>query len=218
MNSYEIFQRDLKEVIKLYPDLLIASVNGKDVLKGTYKIIDDDGYEWNSFSIEIHHRDCYPYCFPHLIEVGGKIPKIPDWHINEVGSCCITVPIIEITSCKNGLSVLNFIERHAKPHLFNQAYRLYNGVYAHEEFSHGIWGIWEYYEEIFQEKNKHLIIKYLETISKIEFGKKTPCFCGKKAKFRKCHQGVFKVFKILSNSFIKSEVEKLSGSLEIIKT
>lgn len=210
MNSYEIFKQDLKQVIASYPDLKIVSTNGKQILKGTFRVIDDDGKEWNSFSIEIHHRDGYPYCFPLLFETGGKLPKIPDWHINEIGSCCITVPLIEVTACKNGLSILNFIELYAKPYLFNQAHRLREGIYVNKEFSHGIFGIWEYYEEIFQEKNRHKIIEYLNKISKIEFGKKTPCFCGKKARFRKCHQEVFRIFKPVSASFIRSEIERLS--------
>jgi len=217
MSSYELFKQDIRVVIKSYPDLIITSTNGKEILKGIFKVVDEEGNEWNSFSIEIHHRDGYPRCFPLLYEVGGKIPKIPDWHINEIGSCCITVPLIEITACKKGLSVSNFIERHAKPYLFNQAHRLYKGIYADEEFSHGVFGIWEHYEDLFHEKNKSSIIGHLNKILKIEFGKKTQCFCGKRAKFRKCHQDVFNVFKTLPDSFVKSEIERLSNSLEIIK-
>lgn len=215
MGSYEQFKQDIREAVKLFPDLKITSSDGKEMLKGIYKIVDDEGHEWNAFSIEIHHSEGYPYRFPLLYEIGGKIPKIADWHVNEVGSCCITVPLIEITACKNGLPVSKFIEKHAKPYLFNQAHRIEKGVYAKGEFSHGVYGIWEHYEDLFNEKDKNKILEHLNKISKIDFGKSTPCFCARKAKFRKCHQQVFKVFKPLSKSFINDQIKILSNSLKI---
>lgn len=218
MTSYEQFKRDIREAIKLYTDWKINLIEGKEILAGIFNVVDDEGVKWNSFSIEIHHSEGYPYCFPLLFETGHKIPKILDWHINEIGSCCITVPITEAIACRKGLSVIGFIEKHAKSYLFNQAYRLKKGVYAKEEYLHGIYGLWEYYEELFQEKEKSKIIGYLSSLSKSEFGKKTLCFCGRKAKFRKCHTTVFNIFKHLSKSFLQNQIKLLSNSLKILQT
>jgi len=117
--------------------------------------------------------------------------------------------LLEVTNCRNGITVLQFIQNHVKPYLFNQAHRLEKGYYAHQEFAHGVYGILEYYQELFNEKDVGKIISYLETLKSTEYGKKTPCFCGKKAKFRKCHSAVFKIFKPISNKFIDAEIERL---------
>lgn len=210
MDNYTLFRQQIAEAAKVYPELKVSVRDGIELLNGTFRVIDDGGKVWNSFQIEIKFNRAFPYCFPELKEVGGKIPPIADWHINENGGCCITVPLLELASCRKGITVLQFIQNHVKPYLFNQAHRIEKGYYAHQEFAHGVYGILEYYEELFNEKDIKKIIGYLNVLKSNDFGKKTPCFCGRKAKFRKCHPEVFRIFKSIPISFINSEVEKLS--------
>jgi len=211
MDNYSLFRQQIAEATKAYPELKVSVRNGFELLSGAFRIIDDEGKEWNSFQIEIRFNTNFPYCFPELVEVGGKIPKIADWHINNGGACCITIPILEISYCKNGISVLQFIQNHVKPYLFNQAHRIRKGYYAHREFAHGVYGILEYYQEIFKEREVEKIIEHLKSLRYIEFGKKTPCFCGRKAKFRNCHAEVFRLFKSSELGYINSEISILSS-------
>ncbi len=209
MNSYTLFRQQIAEAAQVYPELKVSVRDGVELLSGTFRVIDSEGKEWNSFQIEIKFNKAFPYRFPELKEVGGKIPPIADWHINENGGCCITIPLLEVTSCRNGITVLQFIQNHVKPYLFNQAYRIEKGYYAHQEFAHGMYGILEYYQELFNEKDEGKVIGNLKILKSIEFGKKTPCFCGKKAKFRKCHPEVFKIFKPIPGNFIEDEIGRL---------
>lgn len=209
MSSYTLFRQQIADAAKVHPELKVSVRNGVELLSGTFRIVDDEGKEWNSFQIEIRFNTSFPYRFPELFEVGGKIPKVADWHINTSGACCITIPLLEVTSCKSGVTVLQFIQNHVKPYLYNQAFRLEKGYYAHREFSHGVYGILEYYQELFNEKDVEKIIGYLKALKSTEFGKKTPCFCGRKAKFRKCHPEVFRVFKPIQGKFIDDEIEML---------
>lgn len=209
MDSYSLFRQQIAEAAKVYPELKVSVREGIEFLSGTFRIIDDEGKEWNSFQIEIRFNSAFPYLFPQLVELGGKIPKVADWHINENGGCCITIPLLEVTSCKNGITVLQFIQNHVKPYLFNQAHRLEKGYYAHQEFAHGVYGILEYYQELFKEKDVEKVIGYLKILKSTEFGKKTPCFCGKKAKFRKCHPEIFRIFKPIPSKFIDDEIQRL---------
>jgi hypothetical protein len=210
MDNYTLFRQQIAEAAKVYPELKVSVRDGIELLSGTFRVIDSEGKEWNSFQIEIKFNKAFPYRFPELKEVGGKIPPIADWHINENGGCCITIPLLEVTSCKNGITILQFIQDHVKPYLFNQAYRLEKGYYAHQEFAHGVYGIFEYYQELFNEKDVEKVIGYLKILKSTEFGKKTACFCGRKAKFRKCHPEVFKTFKVIPGNFIDSEIVRLS--------
>jgi hypothetical protein len=209
MNSYHLFRQQITEAAITYPELKVSVRDGIELLSGTFRVIDDEGKEWNSFQIEIRFNPTFPYLFPELAEVGGKIPKISDWHINENGGCCITVPLLEVNSCKYGITVLQFIQNHVKPYLFNQAHRFEKGYYAHQEFAHGVYGILECYQELFNEKELEKVIGYLKTLKYIEFGKKNACFCGRKAKFRKCHPEVFRLFKYIPGNFIDDEIKRL---------
>jgi hypothetical protein len=209
MENYTLFRQQIAEAANVYPELKLSVRDGIELLSGTFRVIDDEGKEWNSFEIQIRFSEAFPYSFPQLVEVGGKIPKIADWHIYPSGACCITIPILELVSSRNGITVLQFIQNHVKPHLFNQAHRIEKGYYAHQEFAHGVYGILEYYQEIFHEKSVEKIIGYLKVLKSIEFGKKNACFCGRRAKFRKCHPGVFKLFKHIPESFTADEINRL---------
>lgn len=209
MENYKLFRQQIAEVAILYPELEVSVRDNQEILCGTFRVIDDEGREWNNFEIQIRFSEVFPYGFPQLLEVGGKIPKIPDWHVNPNGTCCITIPLLELISCKNGLTIRQFIENHVKPYLFNQAHRIKKGYYANQEFSHGASGVYEYYNEIFKEKKVNKIITYLQNIKSTKIGKKALCFCGKKAKFRKCHPEVYKLFKTIPKWFIQEEIDSL---------
>jgi len=210
MVNYPLFKKQIAEATKAYPELKVSVRDGFEFLSGTFRIIDEEGNEWNSFQIEVRFNESFPYRFPDLVEVGGKIPKIADWHINETGTCCITIPILEVYSCKNGITILQFIQYQVKPYLFNQSFRIKKGYYANQEFAHGVYGILEYYKELFGESDIKKIIARLKVLKSTIFGKKTPCFCGRKAKFRNCHSEVFRMFKPLSSGFIDSQISKLA--------
>ena len=209
MDNYTLFRQQIAETAKLYPELKVSVLDGIELLSGTFRVIDDEGKEWNNFEIQIRFSKAFPYRFPQLVEIGGKIPKVADWHIYTTGACCITIPLLEVISCRNGITVLQFIQDHVKPYLFNQAHRIEKGYYAHQEFAHGAYGILEYYQELFNEKDMRKIIGYLNILKSTEFGKKTPCFCGRKAKFRKCHTEVFKIFRTIPGQFIDDEIYRL---------
>jgi hypothetical protein len=213
MNNYSLFRRQIIEATKIYPELKVTVLEGLELLEGIFRVIDDDGNEWNSFYIQIKFDIAFPYRFPELKEVGGKIPRIADWHINQIGDCCITIPLLEAVNCRNGITVLQFIDNHVKPYLFNQAYRIEKGYYAHQEFAHGVFGILEYYQELFDEKDTEKLMRYLNAIKSADLSKNTTCFCGKMAKFRKCHPAVYRIFKPLSEKFIEAEIEMIQAFL-----
>jgi hypothetical protein len=68
---------------------------------------------------------------------------------------------------------------------------------------------------LFNEKDVKKVIGYLKTLKSTEFGKKTACYCGRKAKFRKCHSEVFKIFKHIPGRFIDDEINRLELLIKI---
>lgn len=217
MQGYKSFAEQIESITKAYSGLKIHTSNGQKFLKGTFEIRDDEGKVWDSYEIEIHCSPEFPKRFPILYEVGNKIPKIADWHINvhdpgEKKSCCITVLPDELFQCRNNISVLNFMKKQVSPYLFNQTHRRINGYYANDEFDHGTAGKWQFYAEKFGIEDKAQIISILKTYGG-QLHKKSPCFCGRKAKFRKCHPEVYQFIKSVPLKYLVEEIRELTVSM-----
>ncbi|MEL7119671.1 MAG: hypothetical protein AAFO07_09525 [Bacteroidota bacterium] len=214
-SSYTLFEKDLIEAQQRFPSLHIVNLEKQKILRGSFKVIDENGKFWNSYKIEIKHTNGFPYRFPIVSEIGGQIPRLEDWHIYEnSGNCCITIPAKEIILCRKGITVANFIQNHVRPYFFNQAHRKHLGIYANGEYAHGVAGKWQYYFEAFGTENKELIINnfkiFLHNNEKIH--KKSKCICGSGHRFRRCHQDIYWLLKNAPKNFIKLELEQLERS------
>jgi hypothetical protein len=196
MTSSEIFESQIGPVIEKYPKLNRAITSeGKVILNGELEIIDACGKFWEAFEVEIHPVNGFPLQFPRVFEVGGKIPRIADWHIyDDIKSCCVAIPPEESIACKQGISLVKFVDDFVLPYFFNQAFRRVEGYYKNGEYSHGVQGIFEFYDETFKTKANvdevvHLMKKMALTTTKP--GRTHKCFCGSRNKFRQCHREAF---------------------------
>lgn len=190
--SYQQFCNQVPEALHRFEKLnQRTGQDGKVFIRGEIDIVDKSSHYWESYDVEIHHVDGFPFKFPNVYEVGGKIPRIADWHVNEDSyTCCLTVPPLEMIKCNKGIRLVSFIEHEVLPYFFNQTHRREEGYYAKGEYSHGYVGILEFFEsELRTEGDVRATINIL---FKIAFGRKPDrthnCFCGKKVKFRKCHR------------------------------
>jgi len=195
MESFEIFCNQIPEAVERFPKLKQACDDaGKIYVRGEIDIIDKEGNFWESFEVEIHHVDGFPFRFPSVFEVGGKIPRIADWHIyQDTLTCCLTVPPLEIIKCRNGITLLDFIQSEVLPYFSNQTHRRVEGFYVNGEYSHGHHGILEFFEaELQTSGDTRKTIDLLFKIANIEKPSRTAdCFCGKKNKYRKCHRDAY---------------------------
>lgn len=212
-----MFEEQSDEIIIKYPDLEKSQVNGITILKGSLEIIDSDGRKWDSYQIEIHPKKAFPYCFPTLYEVGEKIPINADWHIYEQNkSCCLTVIQKEIYVCRNGITLLEYIENWVIPYLANQTYRFIHGNYANGEYPHGIKATVVFYQDIFRTIDVREILFYISLILKnIKYSRTDLCFCGSKEKLRKCHKEAFDICVTLSDKILQNDLIILRQYLKL---
>jgi hypothetical protein len=191
----EQFENDIKVIPSLFNKLSIVVSDGEQFLKGELDIVDTTGKLWDTYSVEIKGSDNYPKRFPKLFEVGDSFPKIVDWHVYEFDdkSCCVDVTPNEIILCKNGLQVVDYIQRFAISYLANQTFRKREGYYIYGEYSHGIFGRIEFYQSKLKAKNPVELIKMFDLIIK-GYNPERTAFCPfcHKVKFRKCHRDAFR--------------------------
>jgi len=193
-DSYISFCHQIDSVIKKFPHLKITELDGVQLLKGILDITNEDKEVLGSFLIEINYCVDFPYRFPLLYEVGGDIPNLANWHKYSDDRCCITVEPDEILKCKDGISVIGFIDNYAIPYFANQIYRKQNGRYKNGEYSHGPIGLLEFYSVLFQTTDKSKWREYVNSASSgnaINAGRNVKCFCGSGLKYKNCHNKIF---------------------------
>lgn len=183
----DTFNEQIESFKQEYPNFQEKTDSDHIYLKGILDIPDDDGNLAGSFSIEIHPSKDFPYAFPILTEVGGEIPCEADWHKYQDNSCCLTVPAKERMLCKNGITLIWFVENIAIPYFANQLYRKQTGSYL-QEYSHGTVGIWEFYSELFHSRDPEVWKRCLNnTFGNGKSERNGLCYCNSGKKYKKCH-------------------------------
>jgi hypothetical protein len=209
--GYSIFCDQLEQVIQRYPNLEVSSEDGEKFLRGSLEVVDDNGKSWDTYLVEVKYKEEFPYRFPKVFEISGKIPKIADWHIYRDGSCCIDVLPSEIIKCAGGINSTSFIEEELIPYLFNQTYRKVEGYYTGGEYSHGLMGIYEFFSSILRTESdigKTLaLMHYIATEPRLNRSNK--CFCGSNELFRKCHMQAYDELSKLDKIFLLEQINTI---------
>jgi hypothetical protein len=215
MNRESIFVDEAKVVIEKYPTLEYVLRSGTPILFGIIELKSPAGDVIDIYEIEIHYRDGYPYRFPMVFEVGGKIPKNVDWHIFEnIGNCCIKVFPEEILICKSGITLTKFIEEQVVPYFYNQTFRRENGYFLKER-AHGIQGWLEFFADTLKTRNIVNMVHALELVLKRpEFHRTSYCFCGSGKKYRKCHKEAYETLSYFSNNDLAYYIDELKNTRE----
>ena len=157
-------------------------------ISGSIDIIDDKGKNWAAYYVDIRFPNDYPKSPPDLIEIGNKIIRHQDWHINMDGTCCLAPRANFFLKLKNNITLLGWLECFALPFLANHIYKEKTGEYAAKEYPHGAKGIIESYREIFNlnsDTETILLLKYI--IGERTMSRNDSCFCGSGKKYKKCY-------------------------------
>jgi hypothetical protein len=158
------------------------------VIYGRIDVIDNAGNNWDTYEVKILFPENYPNVLPKLFEIGGKIKREPDWHINADGSCCLGPDVKLIRALGGKITLLNWLKIHVVSFLANHYYKIKNEVYAGKEYSHGTRGIIEYYQELWNINNIYDLRRRLEYITGVrKWGKNKKCFCGSGKQYKLCH-------------------------------
>lgn len=185
---------DFFKLKKFSPELSLKIVKNASFIKGNISIIDEHGYNWGTFNIEVTVPKGYPYVFPSLREVGGRISKedFEKRHINPDGTCCVAVEPVQYIETRKGIRLDRFFHEYVDPFLANQIVFELDGEFIHE-YAHGNEGIIQYFEKITLTKDKSQILKILRFAMKGKhLGRNHICFCDKGKKYKLCHFRIVK--------------------------
>lgn len=206
------FERDIEAVPTLFNKLAVVEVEGEKILRGELDIVDYSGKLWDVYQVEVRGSEGYPFRFPKLFETANAFPKIVDWHVYEHDddSCCVDVTPSEVLHCKEGLNVVDYIRRFAIPYFANQTFRRREGYYLYGEYSHGIIGRIEFYQNKLKAKSPQELIQMFDLIIR-GYNPDRRAFCPfcRKVKFRKCHRNVFKELETIKTLLVYDGSQQL---------
>ena len=200
----DFFAKEQEQLAIKYPSLNFIIEDKTVFIRGKIQIADIA-----EFTIEIKLLDDYPISLPEVREIGGKIYRSDDRHINEDGTCCLTIPAKMHQDLGKNYSIIAFIDIFVIPFFANQIYYEIHGVWANGEYSHGEKGLLEFYSELLETKSNKIVANLmkisLQTFPKLS--QKCPCKSGKRLK--KCHFKGFILLKKIPLIQIVSDYRKM---------
>lgn len=209
------FTNDLTTAIKEYPSLKLINEAGDLSLEGSIDLIHSEtGIAYDSFSVKIYYPKQYPFCFPKVIETGGKIPRTADRHVNVTANntLCLTVDPEERLLTLYGITTSWFIENVLLPRLGEEYIVNDGGKYLHE-YSHNALGYWEFYFQKFNTKNPLVVINILENMLQHSMPKGyMPCICKSGKDYKKCHKKNVDDLYRLGTSYIQIQLNYLKNN------
>jgi len=126
----------------------------------------------------------FPREIPTVVEIGGKIPRKPFYHINDDETLCMgsKLRILEIIA-KRG-SLYDFSIFCLTPYLYSVSHKLRNGGrFPSGELAHGAEGTIDDYKKLLRLQNRDQIkeaLKLAGTRRRIAEKRTCPCGCGRR--------------------------------------
>ncbi len=129
-----------------------------------------------------------PYDFPKknllITEIGGRIPRSEDFHINGDNTLCLGSNFRMALILSDQISIVNFAEKLIVPYLYAVSLKLkygYNFVFG--ELAHGVKGLYQDYLSIFDLKDQGQLDQAFKCITakkRVANKKICPCGCGRR--------------------------------------
>lgn len=201
--------RDIEQVRLKHPGLWeIRNGDKISALQGMIVIRDEKDIFQGEFEIKILINPHYPNHFPVMYELGKKIERISERHINEKGLTCVEVEPVQWLVSRRGISFLEYIDRYAYRYFCAQIYFETEKKWPGNEWKHEEDGVREYFYELLHTTDDPFVAKVLKLItSNSKPGRNDPCFCGSARKYKNCHSQEIELLKNIP-------VEVLSGYMK----
>lgn len=123
---------------------------------------------------------------PFVIDKGNRIAK--DYpHRYKNGELCLETDTIIRIHFLDGFSLTEWINDFVEPYYFSYEFYQRYGEFPFGERGHGLQGILETYQELFQEENLAKVYALMKSICKDTYRGHLLCPCGSGKRFRVCH-------------------------------
>jgi hypothetical protein len=173
-----------------YPSLRLAVDDEHRVVRGAFNI-EHDGKFLGGFEIEVLLHKTDVLGLPRVIEVGGRIPRLLERHINPGdGSACLYLPEDLLVRCKERFGIVTFLDGPVRNFFLGQL-----GVESGEpfplgEWAHGADGVKQMLKDLIGFDDIGTCMTFLELLGGKVIKGHWVCPCGSRRALRACHVGL----------------------------
>jgi hypothetical protein len=181
-----LFKQEKTEVESQYPQLHVVVTGDLVVVRGSFPVV-AEGVVRDRYSVEIKLPKDHPNALPAVREVGGRIPRTPERHINVDGAACVLLPDERWRIWPPGSRLLSFLQGPVHNFFLAQSLVEKGDPWPFGQWGHGAVGIREYYAELINTTELQVIRAYLQCLAAKEVKGHWPCPCGSEKRLRNCH-------------------------------
>lgn len=186
MKAFEIC--GLEDFLRDYPSMSIIPCCSTDtILRGKFRFkadVSGSNEIEDFYELQVSLPDKFSWSLPLVKEVGGKIPRTGDFHVNSDGSLCLGAPLRLLEQIHEFNNLQSFVDKILVPYLYAVSCKLkYGGSFLFGELAHGHQGLVADCCAMFglQEKQQgRQVINLLGLRKRIANKNPCPCGCGKK--------------------------------------
>jgi hypothetical protein len=134
----------------------------------------------------------FPLQVPTVAEIGGKIPRIDNFHVNGDGTLCLGSRIRLMARLQSEPTVPGFSKNCIVPYLYAMSLKLtHDQDFIFGELRHGIRGELDDYKELLGlKRNDQVVPALLCLLKKKRLANKMSCPCGCRRRLGKCEFNV----------------------------
>jgi hypothetical protein len=103
-----------------YPSMRLVVGEGQHVVKGAFNV-EHEGKFLAGFQIEVLLDVSDVLGLPTVKEVGGRIPRSPERHVNADGSACLYLPEDLAVRCREPFNIIGFLDGPVRTYFVGQA-------------------------------------------------------------------------------------------------
>lgn len=187
----------------------------KDFLLKGIIVLEQGGVPFDEYEIELQIPHEFPALEPKLFEVGGRIEKTADRHINDDGSACYEVFEYWLATTSTP-TVSEFLRTPVVNFFLSQTIFELSGEWPFRQRSHGIQGLFEATAEALGiECDADLIANHLRVLRDWPSKGHHDCPCSSGRRFRDCHRDELKaVHQKIPPELAKRFVDRIVRSLK----
>ena len=212
----------LSEFLYDYPGMAVQPfrLGGPTIIEGRFRFAANDDIR-DTYDLRITIQPNFPREVPTVVEVGGKIPREPYYHVNPDTTLCLGSPLRLKKMLADQPDLVAFAEKCLVPYLVKVSAHLQRG----EELvglKHGMPGIVDDYADLFGLSSVDQILRALELLAmKKRLANKQHCPCRCRLRLGRCptHLRLNALRRVAPRSWyamhaqqIRREVEALAGS------
>lgn len=146
----------------------------------------------DTYHLQISIPKEFPRQVPTVTEIGGKIPRMNDFHVNNNGTLCLGSRIRLMARLQSDPTVSAFSNNCIVPYLYAMSLKLtHNQDFIFGELRHGIRGELDDYKELLGlKRNDQVVPALLCLLKKKRIANKMSCPCGCRRRLGKCEFNV----------------------------